>query len=926
MKAILNNILRIIPAIVLFFTCHNLCGQGKNYDNETTNIISNQNGLLGENVNRIFRDSRDLIWIATNSNIECYNGSTLFHFVFDDTITTEVNDIAQDKYGDIILATDNGVYKANMSTLTCTHIYKEIEDANRLCIANGTLFAGTSKGLAICDKNGKAKIIGVENNVLSSGNIVLDLKTDGKNDIWTCTRTKIILFGQDGKIKKTEVLTDILESGTITCLEKYKDTIYIGTTVAGLLTYNIRTGKFDKIEGINPHFIRDLNITDDNYMFVSGNSSYIINLQTKNIQTVKATYTFWHDNRFNVDWKGFFLNGMSHNYNVGNYIKVYKFKELDTSQLNVRSFWRHGDDMLIGTREGMYYVNEKKDIIRYYSPDLLGAHIITNIKWFAGQFVFTTYENGIYSFSTSTLEHKLLSKEKGNFSTLAINGDSTKLYASSNLGIMVFDRQLNLINQFSHKNSELPDSYIPEIFIDKDGKGWISTMKQMCLLDPTTNTIAAHGFPEGFFNNKGILSFNQCDNGDVYAFVNSTVYQSKSDLSAFQTYDLSPVLANASINFIFSIDNKCWVGSNSGLFIFDKNFNKYIHFSEADNLPSLNFNKQQIQLTDDGTLWMGNARGLIYITAHDRKSIQDNVAGHVIIDKLLIDDRRQSPGVILDLTNNKEIGLNWNFKQERLTFVPLMLNYSKAHGRYYEYAIDGQKYASAIEGTEISIDELFVGNHHLTIRLAGHPETETLFILKVRPSALFYFELAFVLLLIFTFILLYHLRKKFIVRKNRLHIKHQLERELAAQRAVRELQEKQERERQAYAQAQEEARQQRTSTKEYRELQHKVKQYMELEHPYRNPNFRLSDLAKATDSNPTMISLMLNQNLDTNFYDFVAKYRLDEFKRRVNEDRYKGLTITAISEMCGFKRSTFFAAFKKFEGCTPNDWMKKNGK
>jgi AraC-like DNA-binding protein len=219
-----------------------------------------------------------------------------------------------------------------------------------------------------------------------------------------------------------------------------------------------------------------------------------------------------------------------------------------------------------------------------------------------------------------------------------------------------------------------------------------------------------------------------------------------------------------------------------------------------------------------------------------------------------------------------------------------------------------------------------VGNHHLTIRLAGHPETETLFILKVRPSALFYFELAFVLLLIFTFILLYHLRKKFIVRKNRLHIKHQLERELAAQRAVRELQEKQERERQAYAQAQEEARQQRTSTKEYRELQHKVKQYMELEHPYRNPNFRLSDLAKATDSNPTMISLMLNQNLDTNFYDFVAKYRLDEFKRRVNEDRYKGLTITAISEMCGFKRSTFFAAFKKFEGCTPNDWMKKNGK
>jgi AraC-like DNA-binding protein len=75
-----------------------------------------------------------------------------------------------------------------------------------------------------------------------------------------------------------------------------------------------------------------------------------------------------------------------------------------------------------------------------------------------------------------------------------------------------------------------------------------------------------------------------------------------------------------------------------------------------------------------------------------------------------------------------------------------------------------------------------------------------------------------------------------------------------------------------------------------------------------------------------MISLMLNQLSGTNFYDFVNRYRLEEFKRRSREDRYADLPAITLAEQCGFKKTTFFAAFRKFEGCTPGEWAEGRGK
>ncbi|MCD8235335.1 MAG: hypothetical protein LUD00_01495 [Prevotellaceae bacterium] len=80
-----------------------------------------------------------------------------------------------------------------------------------------------------------------------------------------------------------------------------------------------------------------------------------------------AIYTYWRDNDANINWFGFYLEGFCHNYHRSPKFSIYAYKNLDTRNLQVRSFCIHDDDIAIGTRNGLYFVSEKRDIIKYYN-------------------------------------------------------------------------------------------------------------------------------------------------------------------------------------------------------------------------------------------------------------------------------------------------------------------------------------------------------------------------------------------------------------------------------------------------------------------------------------------------------------------------------------------------------------------------------
>ena len=61
-----------------------------------------------------------------------------------------------------------------------------------------------------------------------------------------------------------------------------------------------------------------------------------------------------------------------------------------------------------------------------------------------------------------------------------------------------------------------------------------------------------------------------------------------------------------------------------------------------------------------------------------------------------------------------------------------------------------------------------------------------------------------------------------------------------------------------------------------------------------------------------------------NFYTLVNDYRIEEVKRRLEDPRYRNLTILAIAYDSGFNaKSSFNTIFKEQTGMTPSEYQKQ---
>ncbi|MCI6549937.1 MAG: helix-turn-helix domain-containing protein, partial [Prevotella sp.] len=72
------------------------------------------------------------------------------------------------------------------------------------------------------------------------------------------------------------------------------------------------------------------------------------------------------------------------------------------------------------------------------------------------------------------------------------------------------------------------------------------------------------------------------------------------------------------------------------------------------------------------------------------------------------------------------------------------------------------------------------------------------------------------------------------------------------------------------------------------------------------------------------LSQVFSLYLKENYYDYINRYRLSEFKRLITEGENRRYTLLALSELCGFKKSSFFSTFRKVEHMTPTEYLKKN--
>ena len=100
--------------------------------------------------------------------------------------------------------------------------------------------------------------------------------------------------------------------------------------------------------------------------------------------------------------------------------------------------------------------------------------------------------------------------------------------------------------------------------------------------------------------------------------------------------------------------------------------------------------------------------------------------------------------------------------------------------------------------------------------------------------------------------------------------------------------------------------------------------FFETKKPYLKKGLNISQLAVEINISTRLISFIINQHFEMRFNDFINKYRVSYIKEKINEKYLDSFTLNSLASEAGFSNlTTFIAAFKKIENCTPSEYLLK---
>lgn len=109
------------------------------------------------------------------------------------------------------------------------------------------------------------------------------------------------------------------------------------------------------------------------------------------------------------------------------------------------------------------------------------------------------------------------------------------------------------------------------------------------------------------------------------------------------------------------------------------------------------------------------------------------------------------------------------------------------------------------------------------------------------------------------------------------------------------------------------------------ELKEKILDIILIQKKYKDRDYSAKQLATDLGTNTRYVSAVVNVRFHMNYTSLVNKYRIEEAMTLLVDRRYKHLNMEEISDMVGFaNRQSFYAAFFKFNGCTPREYKLAN--
>ncbi len=101
----------------------------------------------------------------------------------------------------------------------------------------------------------------------------------------------------------------------------------------------------------------------------------------------------------------------------------------------------------------------------------------------------------------------------------------------------------------------------------------------------------------------------------------------------------------------------------------------------------------------------------------------------------------------------------------------------------------------------------------------------------------------------------------------------------------------------------------------------RLEELMVIEKIYLNPKVSQSVVAKKLNTNTAYLSKIINNQLSSNFSNYINQFRIDEAKKMILDNQQDVLSFEGIAQSVGFNsKSAFNNAFKKFTEKTPSQF------
>ncbi len=829
----------------------------------------------------------------------------------------------------------NEIYRSN----TFHQVYTSISIAETILAVGEILFVGNRQGFHVL-KDGEDKVITVGSTPIGIENGIRDIKHGEEGNVWFVSRYGLHCYNlKTGRVSSYDIAHLLPPRAALSRLLPVAGHFFIGTKNNGLYIYSTKTRKISLVKGVG-NTIGTITAAPGGCVTVSGGGAFLLNARNGQIvrQFVQkdreghgdlptdAVNCYYRDHN-RVDWFGLYRYGAAYFYHSENLFHIYKFGDFTSQGLDVRSVLVNGSQKVIGTANDLWFIDEQRNLVRHYTSEQLGdAHAISQIAYYNGAYYVGSFDAGLRRFSATTFD-KLPDLPEPVLSTTTIGtlvpDGQGNLWIGSGEGLFILGSN-GTLRHYTEDNSRIIGGLITAILFMLNGNAWLGGANGICLYNSQTGNFEKDHFPTDFFSTAKIKEIIVGHQGNYIFNAGNNIYYSDTTLHRFGEVDPPQnITLNNCISILDDLRGHYWLATEDGLFCSDYPGTNVLHFGYGEGL-CCQLIAGRITMDSNHNIWVCTSNGLMHVRAEDLFKWQRQTKYKLLFYHVYLDGTPVELSTVSDINDNHRLSMKWNLASSVLTLRPLLADYARPYGRLYEYKLDGEKKWRMVRDDEdIRLRHLNIGRHKLEMRLAGAPGTLTTYQITVSPSGWAIIELLLLIAAIISLTLWYRYRKS---TNTLLQERNEIEEALIETETEKQLNELQQIEapKVEHEKATPKYERVKVDEAECADIVKRMKDYIEKNKIYNDPDLKMSDLANHLGLSTSKLSQIFSLYLKENWYDFINRYRLEEFKRLIAEGKDKQYTLLALSAKCGFKKSSFFTTFRKVEGVTPTEYLKKH--